>query len=159
MNKSIIFLLVISLISCGTKKNEKIDADLIEKLRIISIDKDKKESIADSLYKVKDFKNVIKEYSILIEIDSTKGVYYYRRGYSYGQFYKFNLAISDFKKSIDYGYRKHDSYYSVAVIYHEVFDEDSTAINYLNQALLEDSTSNLARKLLLKIETGDVKNI
>ncbi|MGJ3235690.1 hypothetical protein [Marivirga sp.] len=161
MYRYILFFTVFIIYSCSSKRNEEIKSDqvIVEQLQNLTMKKVQKEAIADSLYIEKDFARVIDEYTTLIKNDSTKGVYFYRRGYSYGQFFKFDLAIADFKKSIDCGYREHDAYYSIAVIYHEVFEEDSIALDYLDKALLEDSTSKLAKQLVLKIETGDVKNI
>jgi tetratricopeptide (TPR) repeat protein len=76
----------------------------------------------------------------LIGLDSTKGEYYFKRGYCYDQLNR-TTGINDYKKAIELDYRVSDAYRHVA------FDEmqsnnDSLAIICFVKAIQVDSTQS-----------------
>lgn len=115
----IYFLLL--LFSCKGNKDENIGNSTVDV-----------ERLADSLYYAQNFSMAIPVYSKLINEDSTKGKYYYNRGYSYSILLNAYPAIQDFLKSIQLNYRVAESNRNIAVNFSDI--DESQAVYYINKS-------------------------
>lgn len=112
----------------------------------------KLEEKAENEYKADNYEKAIKLYDTILTIDSNRGDLYYKRGYSFmmlkssssqnAEFFfeqrRNNdlMAINNFLKSIQLGYKKSDSYLNLGAIY--AFINDSIVLQYLSKGLSED---------------------
>src|ERR1700726_2740575 len=90
---------------------------------------------ANSLYENDQYAGAVIYYDSLIQLDSLNGEYYCKRGYSYDMIYKkqgLKVAISDYLKSIELGYKKETCYFNLGLSY--MYLNDSTALFYLNKS-------------------------
>lgn len=107
------------------------------------------ENLANDYYANDNYEEASKIFTELIALDSTKGEYYYKRGYSYGQLEQYNKEEKDYLKSIEYGYRVADAYNNLAYFYMAIH-KDSLAVVYLKKYLElnpNDKTAQNALKL------------
>lgn len=105
---------------------------------------------ADSFYYAKNDLNAAVLFTKLIALDSTKGEYYYKRGYSYSMLLNADDAINDFLKAAKLNYRTAKAYRNIAVNYFTI--NDSLAVYYINKSLQVDPTDTSAMKLKQKYE-------
>jgi tetratricopeptide (TPR) repeat protein len=92
--------------------------------------------IADSLYEKDNYLLAINYFDSLIQLDSTHGEYYFKRGSSYNLFYKQRAAtpaISDFLTAIKLKYRESDAYFNLGISY--ASNNDSLAMLYFEKAV------------------------
>lgn len=86
-------------------------------------------------------------YDTLITIDSTKGEYYFKRGYTKSLLINNdNEAILDYHKAISKGYRnKHSAYLSIGMLYkwNKKFD---SSLHYFDECLKLDPENSNAKK-------------
>jgi tetratricopeptide (TPR) repeat protein len=93
-------------------------------------------TIADSLYRRDEYALAIRYFDTLVQLDPNQGEYYYKRGFSYDQIYKrpeVPQAIENYLKSIQFGYRKADSYDNLGLSY--MFVNDSLSATYFEKSL------------------------
>jgi tetratricopeptide (TPR) repeat protein len=94
---------------------------------------------AFGLYKNKHYDEAILCLDTLINLDSTRGEYYYKRGYSYDQITDAKKATADFQKAISLNYEVAGAYYHLAL--DAMQDEkDSLALFYFDKVLKADPT-------------------
>ena len=98
--------------------------DKIEKLNLL----------ANRYYLGNNYVGAIKLFTELIEIDSSNGEYYYKRGYCNTQIDSVEMSTYDYLKSVSYGYRLADSYYNIGLNYLYTF-KYSEALKYFKKAL------------------------
>src|SRR5256885_963142 len=79
-------------------------------------------SDADLAYYKNDYTHSAILFDSLIKLDTTKGEYYFKRGYSFSMFLNADQAIKDYLKSISLGYRVADAYKNIAVNYTTIND-------------------------------------
>jgi tetratricopeptide (TPR) repeat protein len=133
-----LIILLLFLSNCENKITKKPEVNEVEELK-----RKAEESYSNSL-----FKNAAFQYSQLLKYDSANSEYYYKRGISYSQLNKDDLAVLDFRKSIEQNYRVYDSFYILGVIYGIKLHNDSLAKHYLRKALTIYPESNEAQELL-----------
>ena len=96
------------------------------------------------------YSEAIRYFDQLIHLDSTKGEYYFKRGYSYGkQFDQFEEFIN-YEKAIELNYDVADANFNIATIAF-TNDQDSIAIVYLDKSLKAGSTKYKDIQLLKKM--------
>src|ERR1700744_2128415 len=125
-----LFLLIL-LFSCENGKERSKNTNRKSNSRV-----DFLKAIADSLYHGNVYISAIRYFDTLIRLDSGKGEYYYKQGFSYDMVYKqpkLQPAIKDYFKAIELGYNIEKSYYNLGLSY--MFVEDSTAIVYFQNCL------------------------
>jgi len=159
MNKMRYFLIIIVILtSCNNKTNEKnfrkteisieeqmsdtnkTDSFHFTKDNILELKTD-----ADSNYKENNYYKAIKLFNQLIRLDSTKGEYYFKRGYSYSMMLNGEDAIKDYLKSAAMGYRVSTSYQNIGANYSTI--NDSLAVYYLNESLKYDPDNKVAMRV------------
>jgi tetratricopeptide (TPR) repeat protein len=133
-----LIILLLFLSNCENKITKKPEVNEVEELK-----RKAEESYSNSLSK-----NAAFQYSQLLKYDSANSEYYYKRGISYSQLNKDDLAVLDFRKSIEQNYRVYDSFYILGVIYGIKLHNDSLAKHYLRKALTIYPESNEAQELL-----------
>jgi len=112
------------------------------------------ESLANDYYANDNYEEASKAFSKLIAVDSTKGEYYYKRGYSYGQMEQYNKEEKDYLKSIELGYRVADAYNNLAFFYMATH-RDSLAVVYLKKYLELNPNDETAQNALDLYTTQD----
>jgi tetratricopeptide (TPR) repeat protein len=128
MRKIIIPLFIILLLlSCNT--NEAINTSNKDNTTQLK-------NSADSAYDKDDFLKSIYFYTKLINLDSTQGEYYFRRGYSFSRILNADQAIEDYLKAVELGYRQADAYKNIGINYSTL--NDSLAIWYFQKSLALD---------------------
>jgi tetratricopeptide (TPR) repeat protein len=80
------------------------------------------------------FNNAIYYLDSLIALDSTKGEYYFKRGYSYNRESFMPAAVRDYEKAARLNYEPADAYRHIALVKMSM-DDDSTALVYFNKGL------------------------
>lgn len=127
-----------------TEKEKKVDEN-----SILFNERENLELLADKLYNQDEFEEVIPILDQLIADDSTKGIYFFRRGYSLARIRKDSAALQDYLKSIELGYRVYDCYKSLGLIYSiGMLSNDSVAIHYFEKALETDPNSQEAKDFI-----------
>jgi tetratricopeptide (TPR) repeat protein len=132
MNRKYIILFCI-FCSCNQMDKKKITPNHSD-LRILRL----KDS-ADLYYHTHKFLLAIKYLDMLINIDSTNGEYYFRRGYCYDKFgdtSENKIAIENYLNAIKWKYHLASSYYNLGLCY--VGIEDSIALKYFEESLQRD---------------------
>lgn len=144
MNTRFFFIYFILLfLSCKGNKDKSIAHTTVEI-----------ERLADSLYYAKNFSMAIPLYSKLINEDSTKGKYYFNRGYSYSILLNAYPAIQDFLKSIQLNYRIAESNRNIAANFSDI--DDSLAVYYINKSFQlnpnDSSVKNLKQEYEMQLK-------
>jgi tetratricopeptide (TPR) repeat protein len=102
-------------------------------------DDSKKNRIADletkaySLYEKDSYAKCRPFLDTLIQLDSTNGEYFYKRGVCFDRAHKYGKAQNDFLKSIALHYRPGEAYFTMGL--EEMSGNDTTAIAYFQLAL------------------------
>lgn len=127
MRQSQILLALIILIGCSGEtsriKEEKL-ATKHEKLLFL----------ADSCYKTDQYRLAMEYFNQLIETDSVKGEYYYKRAFCKDQLLDYEGSSGDYLKSIELGYRPAESYYNLGLS-QVMLANDSLAVFYFEKSL------------------------
>jgi tetratricopeptide (TPR) repeat protein len=114
--------------------------DARKKVDLMSDDSEKKISdwntTANTLYFQDKYSDAIKYFDSLINHDSIRGDYYYKRGFSFSKLAEREKAITDFQKAIKYNFKVASSYYNLAINYS--FDNDSLSFHYLQKCIEVD---------------------
>lgn len=144
MNSKILFLyFLLVLFSCSEHKRNNTANSTVDL-----------ERQADSLYFGKNFDMAIPLYSRLISEDSTKGKYYFNRGYSYSSILNAYPAIQDFLKAIQLNYRVAESNRNIAVNFSDI--DDSQAVYYINKSYQlnpnDSSVKNLKQEYEMQLQ-------
>lgn len=120
----ILFISSLFSFSCRHVDHKKIES---------AIDYKRIESEAMSAYERNDYRNAVILFSELLKADSTKGEFYFKRGYSYSMLLNVEDAIKDYKKAIACGHRVADAYNNIGINYSTI--DDSLAIVYFKKAI------------------------
>ena len=135
-NKLIFVLFILVPFSCNNSQEQS-------KAAFSAHDIKKIKEQADLAYDKDDIANSIILFNKLIEFDSTKGEYYFKRGNSYMMTLDIKKSEKDFLKSIQLGYRISSSYYNIGLNYAGI--NDITAVYYFKKSLEKDSTNEKAK--------------
>jgi tetratricopeptide (TPR) repeat protein len=134
--------LILFFISCGPTRKKSKEEILEEK--------------AEYYYKKEIYKEAIPYYDQLINIDSTKGKYYYNRGYCYGRLFYWEFAYSNYQKAIKLKYRVADAYFDIGLIF-SVNEQDSLALVYYDKSLKLDSSRYQGIQILKRISKSQIE--
>ncbi|MTI30500.1 tetratricopeptide repeat protein [Xanthovirga aplysinae] len=123
MKKNWLFILVFVL-GCADKKEGKKEGSFFNEKTY-----SKKELIkrANSSYEKDNFKESIRYFTHLINIDSLNGEYYFKRGYSYSDIDSLEASIADYLIAIRMDYRAGSAYLNMGLNYTVLLD-DSLAL-------------------------------
>lgn len=94
-----------------------------------------------------DFQTAVLLYDQLIDIDSTKGIYFFKRAGCLMEFSQYEKSIEDFSKSIELNYRRSDCYYNLGLI-NMSLTKDSAAVECFKNSLLFNPYDESARKFI-----------
>ncbi len=125
-NISLIFILILILVLFACRNNfakQETNPKLKELL-----------SQSDELYNNNNYKQAIELFNQIIQIDSTKGIAYYRRGICYSFIYDYQKSIRDHLKCISLNYRVEDSYLDLGLSY-ETLEDFTNALYYYRRTL------------------------
>ena len=114
---------------------------------------------ASLFYKTNNYEEAVKEYTKLIELDTTKGRYYIRRAYSLVQLDRHIEAIPDYLKAAELNCEKFICYKSLGITYFVVLKNDSLAIKYFEKCLELDPGASEIQKLLELLKKNSIKTI
>jgi tetratricopeptide (TPR) repeat protein len=117
--------LILFFISCGPTRKKSKEEILEEK--------------AEYYYKKEIYREAIPYFDQLINIDSTKGVYYLKRGYSYSKLFNLKAAYYDYQEAIKLKYELATAYFNIGIICSEN-EQDSLALVYYDKSLRLDSS-------------------
>lgn len=120
------FLLLLCFISCGNNHNRQKDIEAKNAIAKIELE-------ADAFYEKEDYPKAIIFFNKLIAQDSTKAMYYFKRGYSYSMLFNTGQAIRDYLKSVELGADKYKAYRNIGINYSTI--NDSLAIYYFDKCL------------------------
>jgi tetratricopeptide (TPR) repeat protein len=147
-----LIILLLFVFSCQNNKGRPISRplDSIARVNLLKLR-------ANSAYERNDYPKAIKYFDSLIAVDSMCGEYYFKRGFSYDMIYQrpeVHEAIKDYLKSIQLGYKKSQSYYSLGLSYFLV--DDSTALSYFQKSLSlnpnDADAANLVEQCKLRLK-------
>jgi tetratricopeptide (TPR) repeat protein len=141
MRTLLILTSILSFFSCQKVNNELVDNETAEL-----------KALADSSYSQNNYVESINLYTELIEIDSTTGEYFYKRGYSYIQIDSLKLSNIDYHKSASLGYRKSDAYYNIGLNYLYELHDYPLAREYFLRALYYNPTD---KSIMVEIAVCD----
>jgi tetratricopeptide (TPR) repeat protein len=140
-----IFLLIlfISIIGCNNttkQQSEKNNQQMVIDMKALA-------KRANLFYEQNKYLQAITCYDSLISIDSTKGGYYYKRGYCKASLLNDPRgAIYDYKKAIECNYsEKNIAYLDLGVMYWIVLHRPDSAIYYYDECLKLDPTNKKAK--------------
>jgi tetratricopeptide (TPR) repeat protein len=105
---------------------------------------------ANKLYYADNYVDAVAEYSRLINIDSTNGEYYYKRGFSYAKLLFRKKAIQDFQNAIRFHFKSASACYNIGV--NSSYDDDSFALYYFKKSLELDPSLTQARQDMIDCE-------
>jgi tetratricopeptide (TPR) repeat protein len=145
-----LMMAVIIVAGCAERKSndhEHQQASSFDTSLLSAIDTSLLLSVADSHFKDNNFQEAIEEYSVLIDLDSTNGKFYYRMGYSLCQVFRYPEAIPYYVRAADLDYRTADSYFSLGLTYF-ILKDDSLATEYFEKCVEINPESEQALKLL-----------
>ena len=114
---------------------------------------------ASLFYKTNNYEEAVKEYTKLIELDTTKGRYYIRRAYSLVQLDRHIEAIPDYLKAAELNCEKFICYKSLGITYFVVLKNDSLAIKYFEKCLELDPNSVEVQRMIELLEKDKIKRI
>jgi tetratricopeptide (TPR) repeat protein len=102
---------------------------------------------ANFFYKNNKFIQAIACYDSLLLLDTTKGGYYFKRGYCKASLINIPYeAISDYKKAIELNYsEKSSAYLNLGVMYWIVLNKPDSAIYYFDECLKIDPDNQKAQ--------------
>jgi tetratricopeptide (TPR) repeat protein len=132
-------------LGCNNTDQKKIESNNNDDLPIRS-DKESLLNRANFFYKEKKYIEAIPLFDSLISMDSTTGVYYFKRGYCktmllnnpYG-------AIADFKAIERNYFKKSSAYLNIGVLYSVVLNKPDSSIYYYNECLKIDPNDKDAK--------------
>jgi tetratricopeptide (TPR) repeat protein len=106
---------------------------------------------ANSFYKTGEYENAVHYYTKLIDIDSTIGLAYFRRAYSYAQIYNYPRSISDYLKAINFKVFPKDTYFNLGCDYAAILN-DSSALYYFEKAYSIDPNDSKIKARILELK-------
>jgi tetratricopeptide (TPR) repeat protein len=133
MKAKFMYVLGILFVSCDNSTDDKGGN------RYLDTGSSKKELIerANNYYQNDKYSDAISLYNDLIVMDSTKGGYYFKRGYCKSMLLNDTGAISDYRKAIMRNYSEsHAAYLNIGVIYRKNGNYDS-ALYFYDQSLIK----------------------
>ncbi|MBP6024918.1 tetratricopeptide repeat protein [Ferruginibacter sp.] len=142
----LVFLIVI-ILGCNNSDQKKIRSNNNDDDLPTGVDKESLLNRANFFYKEKKYIEAILLLDSLISMDSTTGVYYFKRGYCktmllnnpYG-------AIADFNKAIERNYfKKSSAYLNIGVLYSVVLNNPDSSIYYYKECLKIDPNDKDAK--------------
>lgn len=140
--KLISFFLFVIFLSCDSNRRETTNSEnTIEKIKLE----------ADSFYYENNYSRAIILFNELIALDSTKGEYYFKRGFSYSMLLNAEQAIKDYSKAAELEYRKADAYKNIGINYSTI--NDSLAIYYLDKCLEIEPENAKAKRIKEECES------
>jgi tetratricopeptide (TPR) repeat protein len=114
--------------------------------------------LSDMYYQLDMHVEALNIFNKIIDIDSTRGDVFYRRGYCRAWLFDFDGSTQDYLKSIELDHRIEDSYFSIGTNYAAVFN-DSMAIKFFSKALELNPHNEKAKRELrnCKIRLGIIE--
>ncbi|HSZ34445.1 MAG TPA: hypothetical protein VK772_14110 [Puia sp.] len=143
MTKPLIIIFIFLFVSCGPSHKKSKQEILEEK--------------AEYYYNKEIYKEAIPYFDQLINIDSTKGVYYLKRGFCYDKLFYQRFAYSDYQKAIKLKYGIAVAYLHIGVMYSEN-EQDSLALIYYDKSLSLDSSRYQNIQILKRISQEMIKS-
>lgn len=133
------YFLFLSLLLCSCKRYTRSDIPVLE-------------STAESAYQHNDYSLSADLYTDLIHLDSTKDLYYFRRGVANDNLKHYKEAITDYKTSISLGGGTAHLYRNLGMAYEDIREYDS-CIQYLNKSFELDSTQPNLKLIIKAVKT------
>lgn len=114
---------------------------------------------ANLLYEQNNWQKAIIDYDTLILLDSTKGGYYFKRGFCKSMLLDITGAISDYKLAIARNYsEKASAYLNIGVLFRVSLIKPDSAIIYYNECLkIEPRNEKATREKIAAID--DLRNL
>ncbi|MCH7403876.1 tetratricopeptide repeat protein [Belliella kenyensis] len=131
--KFLLIILGVLVLECEVK-NKEVKQRLENEQSEITISKEELIEKANSFYDKDDCIKSIKYLTKLIEIDSTNGDFFFKRGFCYAGIDSLNASTRDYIKAAELEHRVADAYYNIGLNYTMQFD-DSMALKYFFKAL------------------------
>ena len=129
-------VLLIIVVACNNSSEQKNVRNSKETKQQTVIDTKALAKKANLFYEQNNYLQAISSYDFLISIDSTKGGYYFKRGYCKSMLLYNIAAIADYKKAIERNYsEKKIAYLNIAGLYRIVLNKPDSAIYYYNEYL------------------------
>ncbi len=116
-----------------------------------NIDLEKLKSRASYYYDQDNCEEAYKCYDSLVQFDSPRPEYLFKRGSCALTLQKNMQAREDFNQTITLGYRKASSFYNIGLTY--IYTDSLTAFNYFKSALREDSSHERAKFMLHNLDS------
>ena len=145
-----LILLVVLANACAPNRsehNEDINRSQLHGLDTASI-----AMSADLYYKTNRYDNALREYTSLLEVDSMRGLFLYRKAFCLAQLDQTHEAIQYYERTLQMKYREFDCYYSIGVLYAGTVENDSLAILYHEKSLAIRPESEQAISLLKSLK-------
>lgn len=102
---------------------------------------------ANSNYEERKFDIAIKYLDTLIQLDSTNGEYFFKRGFSKAQISDYSSSSIDFREAINKGYKPSLAFFNLG-LNESLLGHDSLAIVYLKKSLEIDPKYQRAKDML-----------
>ncbi|MTI30502.1 tetratricopeptide repeat protein [Xanthovirga aplysinae] len=118
MNKLYLIFLIFGL-SCVNQKEAK-EED--ERFNQSNNTKEELVKLAKSSYESDDFGEAINYFTQLINLDSSKGEYYYKRGFSFASIDSTESSIADYLIAAKLDYRPDDAYFNMGLNFRVIWD-------------------------------------
>ena len=126
-------LLILFVSSCNNKQDANTNEQIKQNKVIDTKNLAKK---ANLFYEQNDCQKAIACYDSLVLIDSTKGGYYFKRGFCKSMLLDVISAIADYKTAIARNYsEKASAYLNIGVLYRVSLNKPDSAIFYYNECL------------------------
>jgi tetratricopeptide (TPR) repeat protein len=151
----IIFFLGFTLFDCEKRSMQKTAAEIDTAYidgRNDEIDTSLIRTQANLSFQTGFYSDAVDAYSKLIEIDSSNGMFYFRRAYGMAQLSLYDSAVLDYRRSAKLGYREFHSNLNAGFLYMTILGQDSLAKIHLRRCIELAPDSVRPRDLLKIIE-------
>lgn len=141
-------LFIIFIIGCNVATKDKDGSNMqVVKHKEQETDLESLAKEANLFYQQNNYSQAITCYNTLISIDSTKGGYYFKRGYCKSMLLNSVDAIADYKKAIACNYsEKKKAYLNIGVLYRVALNQYDSAIYYYNEYLKLEPNDDKAKQ-------------